>query len=400
MRNRYLEQFDRIIKIKIEGSNIHNYLRRISKMKINIIKLIPVSYKEVYLILKESEYQRLLKYHSIYKITIVEYYGKLKFYKVMHRNIILLGFMCLGLILIVVFSRMVFYVEVIHQDKEIRELLESELKSYDIGMFTFKKSYQELEEIEDKILENHKDQLEWIEIIEYGTKYTVRVEERKLNQEEEPFQYQSIVSKKNAVIVEINATKGEKVKSLNEYVKKGETIISGYITLPNNSKVLTMAEGSVYGEIWYQVNVDYPFVYQESNLTGRSKTVYVLHFFNKRISLFNFEKYRTFETKDKILISSNLLNIRFTKEKQYESIVKDEVYTEDIVKVKAIDYIKDKLMKDNRDIVRIEEVKIMNSSSDEDSIQFRLFVRAVENIGEIVPITMEKENLLDKEITE
>lgn len=388
MRNRYLERFDSVIKIKIEGSNIHNYLKRMMKNKVHMIRLIPVSYREVHVILKYSEYQKLLQYRSIYQITILQSFGKLKAKKLLKKNAILLLFMILGLGLIVLFSRVVFCIEVIHQDKEIRQLMIKELGKHDIKKYALKRSYAELEEIEDQILAENKDRLEWIEIIEYGTKYTVRVEERKLNQEEDVFQYQNIVSKKNAILTQIDAIRGEKVRNIHDYVTAGDVIISGNITLPDNTTVPTMAEGRVYGEVWYQVSVDYPFVYQEANLTGKSKTVYVLQFFNKRFSLFDFEEYKSFQSRDKLLVSSNLLDIRFTREKQYELEVKDEVYTEDIVKVKAIDYIKDKLMKDNSDIVRIEEVKIITGSSDEDSIRFKLFVRAIEDIGVVSPITL------------
>ena len=303
--------------------------------------------------------------------------------------------MILGLIFIWFLTRVIFSVEVIHQDKEIRTLLMSELKKYDIRRYSFKKSYEELEEIEDEILEDNKDRLEWIEIISYGTKYLIRVEERKLNQEEEVFQYQSIVSKKSAVLVQVDAIRGEKVKNVNDYVTKGDTIISGYITLPNNTTVPTMAEGTVYGEVWYRVDVDYPIVYQETNLTGKSKDVYVLKFLNHRISLFNFDDYRSFQSKDKVLVTSNLLGIQLVKEKQYEAEIKDEVYTEDIARNKAIDYIKEKLMKDNGDIIEIKDVKILSTVSDEDSIEFELFVSAIEDIGEVVPISeaeVEEEN--------
>ena len=386
MRNRYLETFDRIVKIKIEGSNIHNYLKRVIRKKINIIQVIPVSYREIHLILKYSEYEKLLQYKSIYQITVLQFLGKLKYQEIFKKNYILLLFMILGLILILFLSRVIFSVEVIHQDREIRELLEKELASYDIKRFSMKKSYEELEKIEDDILNHNKDKLEWIEIISYGTKYVVRVEERKLNEETKQFQYQSIVSKKNAVLVQVDALRGEKVKNVNDYVTKGDTVISGYITLPNNTQVATMAEGTVYGEVWYQVNVDYPIVYQETNLTGKSKNVYVIHFFDKRISLFDFNQYRSFQSKDKVLVSSNLLSLSLVREKQFEAEVKDEVYTEDISRNNAIDYIKQKLMKDNEDIVKIKDVKILTTSSDEDSIQFKLFVRAIEDIGEVVTI--------------
>ncbi len=391
MRNRYLERFDSIVKIKISGSNIHNYLKRMMKNRVHMIQVIPISYREVQVILKYSEYQKLLQYKSIYQITMLQYYGSLKAKGSLKKNAVLLSFMVMGLLLIILFSHVIFEVEVIHQDKEIRNLMVEELGKYNIKKYCFKKSYSELEEIEDRILEENKDKLEWIEIIEYGTKYTVRVEERKLNQEKETFQYQNIVSKKNAILTEVDAIRGEKVKNVHDYVTAGDVIISGNITLPDNSTVSTMAEGTVYGEVWYQVSVDYPFVYQEANLTGRSKTVYVLYFFNKRISLFDFGEYKSFQSKDKELVSSNLLDIRFMREKQYELEVKDEVYTEDIVKVKAIEYIQEKLKKDNPDIVRIKEVKIMTSSSDEDSIRFKLFVRAIEDIGVVSPIRLEEE---------
>lgn len=386
MRNRSLEKLDSIVKIKITGSNINNYMKRIMKQRVQIIKVIPVSYKEVHLILKYSEYEKLLKYKSIYEITVLQVMGKLKFNKLLKKNFILIFFLIIGLFLIMFLSRVIFSVEVIHQDKDIRFLLLNELKRYDIDKYSLKKSYEDLEEIEDNILENNKDELEWIEIISYGTKYIVRVEERKLNDSEDIFQYQSIVSKKSAVLVQVDAISGEKVKNVNDYVTKGDTVISGYITLPNDTKVLTMAKGTVYGEVWYSVDVDYPIVYQETNLTGNSKNVYVLHFFNHRISLFDFEEYYSFQSRDRVLITSNLLGIQLVREKQYEAIIKDEVYTEDIARSKAIDYIEEKLMKDNSGIIEIKDIKILSTKSDEDSIQFELFVSAIEDIGEVVPI--------------
>lgn len=392
MRNRYLETFDRIIKIKIIGSNINSYLKRVIKKKIRIIRLIPVSYREVHVILTYSEYRKLLELKSIYEITVLEKLGSKKIEEQFKRNSLLLGFMFLGLVVILILSRVIFNIDIVHQDREIRELLKNELKKNGIVKYALKKDYQELEEIEDKILKANKEKLDWIEISEYGTKYIVRIEERKVNKEDENFQYQSIVSKKDAVLVKVEAIRGEKVKFVNDYVSKGDMIISGYITHPDNTKVPTQADGEVYGEVWYQVNVDYPIVYQETNLTGESKTVYVFYFLNHRFGLFDFDKYRSFEAKSKLLVSSNLLNIKVVREEQYEALVKDEVYTEDIARNKAIDYIKSKLMSDNEDIIEIRDVKILDTNSDEDSIEFSLFVRAIEDIGKVVAIEDVKDN--------
>ena len=323
MRNRYLEKFDSIIKIKIEGKNINNYIKRLIKNKINIIKLIPVSYKEVHLIVKYSEYKKISKYKSIYKISIINNYGTLKIKNTIKKNTILLVTFFISIMIMIGLSNLIFTIDIIHEDNSVRTLIRDELARNGIRKFTFKKKYNELERIENKILLDNKDRLEWIEIIETGTKYTVRVEERLLTKENKSFKYQDIVAKKDAIITKINASSGEKVKEVNDYVTKGVPIISGSITMPDNTTRLTKAVGSVYGEVWYQVTLDYPFVYKEEKITGKTKNIYVLNFLNKRISFFDFEKYKSFKSKNKIIFKSTLANINFSKEHQYELIVKD-----------------------------------------------------------------------------
>lgn len=381
---------DKIIRIKVTGNNVNNYLKRVIKRKINFIKVIPITKKELDIILKYDEYLKLLEYKTIYEITIVENLGLLKLKENLNKNKILLIFITLGLLLIYNLSNIIFKVEVIHHDKFIRELVTNELTKHDIKRYTFKKSYQELEEIEDKILEDNKDVLEWLEIIINGTYLSVRVEERIIKDDTNKYEHQSIIAKKNAVIKRINAKSGEVIREEDTYVKKGDTIISGFITLPNNTKIPTMADGVVYGEVWYEVDIDYPFVYQESNLTGKSKTGITIKFFNKEINLFNNTNYKSFSSKNKILFQDNLLKLQIIKEKRYEMIIKDEVYTEELVQSKAISYIKEKLINDNKDIKEVSDIKVLSKSTDYDSVHFVLFVTTIESIGEVLPIEQEQ----------
>ena len=44
-----------------------------------------------------------------------------------------------------------------------------------------------------------------------------------------------------------------------------------------------------------------------------------IKFFNKKLSLFNNDFYKTFTTKNKILFKDNFLNLEVIKEKRYES---------------------------------------------------------------------------------
>lgn len=386
MQNRITTKFDNIVKVKIEGININNYIKRLLKKKINIIKLIPISYKEVHLIITIKEYEKLIKYKSIYTITIIDRYGQAKLKVKFKKNLILLSALTLGLVLIILLSNVIFSIDIIHEDKEIRDLLKTSLANNGIKKYTLKKDYNTLEKIEENILNTNKDKLEWIEIIESGTKYIVRTEERKINKTKKNHQYQNIVAKKNAVITKIKAYQGEKVKVVNDYVKKGDVIISGYITHPDNTQTPTMAKGVVYGEVWYKISLNYPFVYQEEKLTGATKTIYVLNFLNKRLSIFDFKKYKSFKSKDKILLSNSLSNISLIKEKQYELKVKDEVYPEDIAITKAKDYIKTKLKKDNPNIKKIKDITITHQEENEQTLDLSLFITAIENIGAVSKI--------------
>ena len=86
MRNRSLEQLDKVIKIKITGSNVQNYLKRIIKRGVLIIKVIPISSREIELILKYKEYEKILSYKSIYDISILNYMGNLRIREIIKDN--------------------------------------------------------------------------------------------------------------------------------------------------------------------------------------------------------------------------------------------------------------------------------------------------------------------------
>ena len=109
-------------------------------------------------------------------------------------------------------------------------------------------------------------------------------------------------------IIEFNSKNlGElyvKVKEVNEYVKKGETVISGSIYLNEELKENVKAMGEVYGEVWYKLSVEYPIINDLKEETGNKKTVYSINFFDNSFILFNFSKYfnHLFENTIKLIL--------------------------------------------------------------------------------------------------
>lgn len=380
MKDKILNTLGGSIKIKVEGKNINNFIHRLIKNNINIEKVIPISYKEAHLIVDYRELVKIQKIKTIYKVKVIKYYGRLRLLKRTKRDIFLLLSLLVGVLTIYILSNMIFKIEVIHSNKNIIKLVNEELYSNGIRKYHFVKSYSEVEKIKKKILKDNKDSIEWLEIIREGTKYTVRVEERIINKKEDSDKIYDIVASKNAVIKTIVANSGEKVKNINTYVKKGETIISSQITLPNSTTIEKSASGTITGEVWYTVRVEYPYIYNETLYTGNKKKVLVFNLLNKRISFFDFHKYKTFERNIKYIFNNNFIPFSLTYEDEYETKIINDTYTKETASKKAIEVAKDKLLDKYSIIIDVIDIKIINEEETSSKIVLDLFITCLEDI--------------------
>lgn len=382
MKDKILKIFSSSIKIKVTGRNINNFLKRLINNNINIEKVIPISHKEIDLIINYQDLDKVLKLKTIYNIKIVRYYGKLRIIKRIKKDIFILSSLLISLLLIYTLSNVIFKVEVIHSNKNIIKLVTKELEDNGIKKYKFVKNYQEIEKIKNKILEENKDTLEWLEIIREGTKYTIRVEERIINNKPKDNKIYNIVASKNAVIKNIYAESGEKIRSINTYVKKGDIIISSDITLPNNEKISKTASGKVQGEVWYNINIEYPYQYHEMKYTGNKKKVLVLNLLNKRISFFDFHKYKNFNRNIKYIFNNNITPISLIYEDEYETNIINEVYDYNTAREKAITKAKDKILEKYSNIKDITNIKIIKEEDKKNKISLNLFVTCLEDITE------------------
>lgn len=381
MKNKYLKRLDKIVKIKVSGRNVYRFIDRLIKDKVYIYDLKIINIKNVIIKISYDDYLILKDKKSIYDIDLLDVYGKLKIKKYFKEHYVFIIFLIIGYVVLMFLSNFIFDVEVIHANFEIRELVYRELRKNGIEKYIFRKSYQELENIEKNILDNNKTKIEWIEINRSGTKYIVRVEERKIDKGEERFEYQDIVSSKSGIITKVLAESGEIIKNTNDYIKGGEVVISGNITLPDGSSVLSRASGKVYAEVWYLVDVSYPYIYREEILTGRAKEVFLIKFLNKRISLFDFSKFNTFKKSDRILFGDIFKFLSFIKEKQYEMIVIDEFYTKEEVVVKAVERAVTRVKDTLREDEQIIKYRILSTYYDESKVNLKIFFSVNEEVS-------------------
>ncbi len=377
-----------LIKVKIEGKNVSNYLKYLVKSKVNIFDLKVIKHNELEIVIAYKDYHLLTKYSKTYRLTITRVYGKLRLLLFIKNNIIILISLIFSIIFLYLLSHVIFSVDVMSNDNEIVNLITNELVKYDIKKYKLKKNYQYLTNVKKKILKDNNDVLEWIEIEESGTKYIVRLVERKKESIKEEYLYQSIIAKKDAIITKIKSSSGEKIKTINDYVKKGDIIISGVMLKPDGSMIYTKADGVVFGEVWYQVKIEYPLYYIEEKVTGKNKTVLSLYFFNKKMFLFPYKKYKQFKYTSKVIFENNIIPVKLAKDKLYEVIIKEDIYMPESAIEKAKQYAIGKIKEQNKEISEIKDVQILTKMNQNSRINLTIFISVIENITktkEIIP---------------
>lgn len=364
--------------VSIKGKNINNFLHKCNQNNINILRIKNISNKEILITINTYDINKLFKIKSIYKIKIMNSKGALKLKEILNRNLILIIFFFLGIIFLSVLSNTIFNVQIIGDNKELNEKIEKILNQNGIRNYQFKKSYKELNKIKNNIMEEFKDEIEWIEITNVGTKVEVKIVERKLPVKNTSKEYTNIVAGKSGVIRKIYAEEGEKQVLLNTYVNKGDIIISGEITKEEDVKKYVHAKGKVYAEVWYNVTIEFPLKYKEKIYTkNKCKRLY-MKLSDKYISL---SKYKTFERKKLHSLKNKRVPFEIGIEEEREVKIINDKYSINEAKIKAIEKAKEKVLQtlDNNEYIISE--KPLNFKEKNSKIVLEMFFSCFEEIS-------------------
>ncbi len=367
------------VKIRITGRNVKLFLKRFFINKINYDKYKEIDYKNVELRISYEDYLKIREISSIYEVRLVRFYGPVKYAYFLKKNLSFIICFIIMMVLLYVISNTTFNITVVHNDKEIRKLVSEELYDRGIKPFTLIPGFKSRKRIIDEIIESNKDKLEWMEIERTGNKLTVKVTERKTNKKEEVLPNRHIIAKKSGVIMKIEAQEGVVVKKANDYVNKGDVIVSGDIIKDETVKGQVAAKGLVYAETWYQVNVEYPLYYEEITYLDEVKNNYIISFLNKDFAIKkNYTE--SYLEKKRTLISDKLFLFSVSMEKQRKIKIKKETLSSEKAIKKAeeiaLKKINTKLDKDEYVISK----KTLNFSLKDSKIVIDVFFKVCENI--------------------
>ncbi len=381
------------ILVKVSGNNVNRFIKRLKNNNIDLISVSCIEDSLAYIKIYVKDLEKLIDLKTIYELEIIKYYGWSKLKNSIFNNKFMILFILIFTIFLYVISNVIFEVDIYTNDYKMKEKLILELEENGIKKYKFKKSYSELQIIKSKILNKYKNELEWIEIESDGTKYLIKYEPRIINKDEDNPKFRNIVAKKDAVITSVDISTGQIVKGVNSYVKKGDVIVSGYIKLNDSIKDVVAAKGIVLGETWYKVNITYPLTYYENYETGNSKNVFVIKLLNNEYELFNFNKYKTKNKKDYVLLKNNLLPISFVKQNQRQTKIINEKNTEKSAINRALECSKSKIEEKLKEKEYIKDYKILNLTRNDNSITLDVFFTIVEDITEYEEIDSNYETI-------
>lgn len=375
-------------RIKITGKDPKYFLRHLIVKKIKLYNIIE-DHDGISLTVDEVDYAKILKMKTSYNIQIINRFGvaKLRYLFLKYKYILSFLFLTLGLMIIL--SHFIFFIDVIHSKEEIRELVENDLKEFGISKYKFRVSYAKKEEIRNKILEKEKDKIEWLEIDRIGTRYIVNVEERLIKDNKVDNEVRDIVAKKDAMILNIEAETGEIVRKKYEYVRKGDTIVSGTIKNKEDEVSKVKAEGKVYGEVWYSVTVELPKKYYEEKKTGKTSKALTLRIANKKISVPFSKDNKSYISEDSPILENNLIPIKLVLETKHEIEIIDKEYNMDNSSSEAIKLATKKLEDRLDEQSMILSKKVLKKTLKNSKIIVEIFFKVRENITDYKKISKE-----------
>lgn len=381
--------------IKIEGRRPSSLLSLLIILKIPFIKKKETN-SSLILEIEEEQFQRVKKLAPTYEITILKRTGIsyiLNLYKT--KKVFLLSVL-FAFLVVTILTNMTFSIRIVETDSAIKEMLLDDLKENGIVKYHFKVSYKKKEQIRQKILEKEKASLEWLEIEELGTMYQVKAIKRVNNPKEENLTPRSIVAKKKGRITRIEADYGEVTAKKNDVVEKGDIIISGLIRNKDEIKTKVVAKGKVYAEVWYQVNLSLPSIYQEETKTGKQKNVLEILFLDKNIIPFELFKYQNSINKEKVIYYNKLIPFQLNLTKKEEIKIKQVTYQNKSSQKEIEQLAIKKLHQHLGNDIKILSINVLKKKVSADRIEVELFFKVEENITsysslENIDITLENQ---------
>lgn len=218
---------------------------------------------------------------------------------------------------------------------------------------------------------------EWIEIYKNGTTIVVNVNNALLNEEDTQAVPGNIVAKCDGIIESFKVYQGKIQVEANQYVKKGDILISG-----NVNDLYLEARGLVLGYIYEEYNISINKSEENVKASGNSSRYKLFSLFNK---LFSFKKktnYESYKTNKSLIFNFfNFFKVYQIEEIELYDIIVTNTYEDALEKAK--NKIKEafELSKISKE-EELLKLELLYSSQTDNEYNFRFLTKKLVSLGE------------------
>lgn len=390
------------ITIHMRGEQIERFLQLCSDQRIPIWNIKKITHNHCIGTIYYHHYKKVkqLAFLEQYEIYIENKEGFVAYILHFWKRKELLFAILFSLSLLIVLSNIAWKVDIKGVPPELEEKISAQLEKKGLyeGAFTF--NLAPLNELQKQIADEIPEVL-YVGIEKKGTAYIVQAEEKLIVEQEKKKKTQNLIANKNGVIQKMFVESGQPLVRVNDVVKKGDILVTGNIETNDfeteedeNSKKNTVnvpAEGKVYANTWYEVNISSSLYPTHEKLSGEKITKYYIPIQNFQLPIWNFwkEPYKNALEeieKQPIYFLKWELPINILKKVIYNKETFKDVRSEEEARSIAIDHaLYDLQIRLGRD-TEILKYYVLHESIENGKVKLNLYISVLENIAESSPI--------------
>ncbi|QDP40646.1 sporulation protein YqfD [Radiobacillus deserti] len=393
------------VTIKITGSRPELFFALCAKEQVLVWNVKKISDKVCLgnIHLKDVAQVKRLRRRTVYKVSFLNKKGiPFLSQRFLHKKPLVIG-LVLSILFIGILSNMVWDVKVTGVHPELEKKIMKQLDAYGVEPGTLKFQLGSPSAIQQKLLDDIPELL-WVGVKEKGTTFYLEGVEKTLVEEKEEPGPRNIVAEKKGVIIDMFVSKGKPMVQVNDFVKKGELLVSGNINIDEQEKNeeeeeekekkpnLVSAEAEIIAETWYQTAVSIPLKANYQTLTGHNKKKYYLNIAGFSLPVWGFgdPEYKKIQTetvekpfqflKWELPISFKQVNLQEAEETK---VTRTKQEARDVAVSQARKELKSKLEKDSQ----IVSEKVLHETYENGKVKLILYFTVHENIVKNQPIS-------------
>ena len=349
----------------------------LKKLNINIEK-IKYNKDSIVIRIKKSDYTKIKK---LYKTNIINEYGITRYLSQIKINKINIIYTAITICLIILLSNIIVKIEINSTNIELNSKILNELDKQNINKISFKKTPDKIQNIQNTIKNNLKNELEWINITTKGMKYQIKIEPKIIKNKIEQKDFCNIIAKKEGTITRIISSKGIEKVEKNDIVKTGDVLISGDIIYNDQIKGQTCAIGKVYAKTWYTIELSIPKYYEYIEEQNKKRYNIEIKYNNKKTKIFKTRVKNSITKNKKIL---NIFGREIYLQKEIEIKRNTKEYTEDQINNLIDEKIKEKMKNMLDQEISILDRKVLKKEENNSKINIVMFIVVEELISETI----------------